>query len=58
MEDLKNICKAFNLGDVITKKTKVSDVNGYMVTHFETAAGKFKHYFKIMADSCPNETKW
>ena len=55
---IEQICKAFNLGIVKTKETKVSSVDGYMVTHFETAAGKFKHYFKTMADSCPNETKW
>ena len=44
--ELKEICKAYNLGSLISYTVSVNKFSGFLIANFEAEKGNFNYYFK------------
>ena len=44
--ELKEICKAYSLGNLISYTVSVNKFSGFLIANFEAEKGNFNYYFK------------
>ena len=44
--ELKEICKAYNLGNLISYTVSINKYSGFLIANFKTEKVNFNYYFK------------